>query len=187
MPWLPSNSRTRFGRSASRRLPAAGRASVRPAEQRERRPQEDEQIRLPAAMADVPEVELDPLGPREPGAAVDLGPARDARLHVEPVQLPLVVLLDLVAQRRTRADDRHVAADDVPELRQLVEAQPSEDTPALRDARVAAVDGEPGSLLLGADHHGAQLQELEVGAASADADLLVEDGPAVLELDRERA
>src|SRR5437763_16552530 len=97
---VASHDRTRFGRSASRRLPAAGRAPVRPAEQRERRPQEDEQIGLPAAMADVPEVELDPLGPREPGAAVDLGPTGDARLHVEPVQLPLVVLLALVAERR---------------------------------------------------------------------------------------
>ena len=70
-------------------------------------------------------------------AAVDLRPAGDPRLHVEPVQLPLVVLLDLVAERRARPDHRHVAADDVPELRQLVEAQPPQEPSRPRDPRVA--------------------------------------------------
>ena len=36
------------------------------------------------AVLDVPDVELDALGPRQRRAAVDLRPAGDARLHVEP-------------------------------------------------------------------------------------------------------
>ena len=42
-------------------------------------------------------------------------------------------------------------------------------------------------MLLRADDHRPQLQQLEVHAVLADARLPVEDGPAVLELDRERA
>ena len=44
----------------------------------------------------------------------------------------------------------------------------------------------PPELTLGADDHRPQLEEVEVLAAVADAPLAVEDGPAVLELDRER-
>ena len=137
-------------------------------------------------MLDVPEVELDPLGPGERRAAVDLRPAGDPRLDVEPVQLALVVLVDLVAKRRPRADHRHVAANDVPELRQLVERQAPKDAADTGDARVAAIDCVAGAELLGADDHRAQLEELEVRAVLADARLAVEHGPAILELDRER-
>src|SRR4051812_7272750 len=104
--------------------PAPGCALVGAAEERERRPQQDQEVRLPVVVAHVPEVELDPVRPRERGAAVDLRPAGDPRLDVEPVELPFVVLVDLVAERRPRTDDRHVAAHDVPELRELVEAEP---------------------------------------------------------------
>src|SRR5215831_14093790 len=90
-------------------LPATRLALVRAAEERARRAEKDLQVTARRAVLDVPEVELDPLGPREAGAALDLRPAGDARPDVEPVALPLVVLLDLVAQRRPRPDDRHVA------------------------------------------------------------------------------
>ncbi len=138
-------------------------------------------------MAHVPEVELDPLGPGERRAAVDLRPAGDSRLHIEPVQLLGVVGVDLVAKGRPRADHRHVAANDVPELGQLVDADPAQEAPGLGDPAVALVDRVPGSLLLGADDHRAQLQQLEVDAVLADAHLPVEHGATVLELDRERA
>src|SRR5262245_64698811 len=101
--------------------PAAGRALVGPPDEGERRADEDQQVGLPVMVAHVPEVELDALRPRQRGAAVDLGPAGDPRLDVEPVPLPFVVLLDLIAKRRTRPDHGHVAAYDVPELRDLVE------------------------------------------------------------------
>src|SRR2546423_5282663 len=115
------------------RTPAAGPALVSAAKERARRAQEDLQVEERGAVLDVPEIELDPLGPRELRAAVDLRPAGDAGSHVEPVSLPVVVLLDLVAERRPRPDDRHVAAYDVPELGQLVEREPTQDAADTRD------------------------------------------------------
>ena len=72
------------------RLPATGLALVRAAEERERRPEQDLQVERGRAVLDVPDVELDPVGPRQLGPPVDLRPAGDPRLHVEPVQLALV-------------------------------------------------------------------------------------------------
>src|SRR5712671_3513585 len=95
-----------------RRLPATGLSLVGAAEESARRPQHDLRVDERGAVFDVPEVELDPLGPGELRAAMDLRPAGDPRLDVEPVSLALVVLLDLVTQGRTRPDQRHLAADD---------------------------------------------------------------------------
>src|SRR5215470_12130548 len=138
--WIGSGTRRRLAGLRGRPgiAPAARLALVRAADEREGRPEQDQQVGLPVTVADVPEVELDPLGPGERGATVNLRPTGDARLHVEAVALALVVALDLVAQRRARADDRHVAPDDVPELWELVGRQPPEHAPGARDARVAA-------------------------------------------------
>ena len=56
------------------------------------------------------------------------------------------VRLDLVAQRRTRPDQAHLAAEDVPELRQLVDRGAAQDPPDARDAAVPGVDGVAGAL-----------------------------------------
>src|SRR6059036_2172607 len=81
----------------------------------------DPQVEPERLVLDVPDVELDPLRPRQRGAAVDLGPAGDARFNLQPTALPGGVLLDLNGDRRTRADDRHLAAEHIPQVRQLVE------------------------------------------------------------------
>src|SRR5437763_8090019 len=119
-PTTTTNAQMAASAPLLRRLPATRPALVRAAEEGARRAREDLQVDERRAVLDVPEVELDPLRPREARAAVDLRPAGDAGLDVEPVPLALVVLLDLVAKRRPRPDQGHVAADDVPELRQLV-------------------------------------------------------------------
>ena len=49
-----------------------------------------------------------------------------------------VVSADLAGQRRARADDTHVAAQHVPELRKLVEEKLAEHGADTRDARVFA-------------------------------------------------
>ena len=77
---------TRLPVPAALALPAARRALVRAGEERERRPQEDLQVEPQRAVLDVPDVELDPLRPRERRAAVDLRPAGQARLDVEPAR-----------------------------------------------------------------------------------------------------
>src|SRR5437588_6332218 len=160
-------------------MPAARLSLVRAAEERERRAREDAEVDERRAVLDVPDVELDPFRPWQRGASVHLRPAGDPGLHVEPVPLAVVVLLDLVAERRPRADHAHLAADDVPELRQLVEGQSAEQLADARDPRVAAVDGRAGADRLRADDHRPQLEELELGAVLADPPLPEADGPAV--------
>jgi hypothetical protein len=135
-------------------------------------------------MIDVPDVELDSLGPGKRRAPVDLGPAREPWPDIQPAPLVLVVLLHLVAQRRPRADHTHVSADDVPQLRQLVDRRSSQDPANAGDPRVALVDRVPGAEALCSHHHRAQLQDLEVIAVLPHASLPVEDRPAAVEFRR---
>ena len=59
--------------------------------------------------------------------------------------MPGLVLLELVRERRARPDERHVAAQHVPELRQLVEARLAQEASDRRDPRVAGQLEERGS------------------------------------------
>src|SRR5439155_21293584 len=102
---------------------------------------------------DVPHVELDALVPRQLRAPVHLRPARKARLDLEAAALARRVLVDLVAEGRARADQAHVAADDVPELRQLVERETAQETAGASDPWVASVDRVASALPLGVDDH----------------------------------
>jgi hypothetical protein len=136
-------------------------------------------------MLDVPDVELDPVVPGQRRTPLDLRPAREPGSHLEPFALTFRVPFDLVAERRPRADDGHLTADDVPQLGQLVDRRPTEDSPDARDPGVTAIDGEPGALPLCADDHRAELEDVEVAAVLPDAALPVDDRAAVLDLDRE--
>src|SRR2546421_4963867 len=98
--------------------PAAGLALVRAGEERLRRAGEDLQVDPGGAVVDVPDVELDPLVPGQLRAAVDLSPAGETRLDLEPPALAGRVALDLVGEGRAWADEAHLAAQHVPELRQ---------------------------------------------------------------------
>ena len=166
--------------------PAAGRAAIGPAEERQRRSEQDREVDLRRAVLDVPDVELDPVRPRERRAPLNLRPAGEPGADLEAAALVLVVLLDLVAKRRARPDHAHVAAQDVPELRQLVDRGAPEDAADARDARIALVDREARAELLGADDHRPQLQELEVGAVLAHSRLAVHDRRSALEPRRDR-
>src|SRR4051794_9311646 len=164
--------------------PPAGLALVCPSEQCGGRPREDLEIDPRRAVLDVPDVELDAFVPRQPRTSVNLSPAGDAGLDVEASPLSRRVLLDLVRERGARADEAHVAADDIPELRDLVERQSPQRTTDPRDAWIALVHGVARSFTLGPDSHRAQLDELEVSAAQADSALPIEDRAPVVELDR---
>src|SRR2546421_2842739 len=115
--------RRRHGRRRRTRsyAPATGLALVRAGEQRQRRPRENFEVDPRRPVLDVPEVELDPLAPGQARATVDLRPAGHPRLHVESAPLARRVPVDLVCERRAWADQAHVAQEDVPELRHLVE------------------------------------------------------------------
>src|SRR5829696_2063437 len=142
--------------------PAPTPALVGAAEEGERRAQQDQQVGERRAVVDVPYVELDPLVPGERGAAVDLRPAGDPGQHLEAPPLAIGVLLDLVPERRPGTDHAHLAAHDVPQLRQLVDRGAAEHAADASDPAVAPVDRIAGALLLGADDHRPQLQQLEV-------------------------
>ena len=64
--------------------------------------------------------------------ALDLPQAGDALRHEEPLEVVRLEELGLVGEARPRADERHVAAQHVDQLRQLVEARPPQ--PARRTA-----------------------------------------------------
>ena len=72
-------------------------------------------------MVDIPDVIGELLLPAQGIAAVDLGPAGDARLHLHASRLEGVVERQVTHQQGPRADDAHVAAQHVDELGELVD------------------------------------------------------------------
>jgi hypothetical protein len=134
---------------------------------------------------DVPEVELDALRPRQGRPALDLRPARDARQDGEPAALALRVLVDLDLDGRPRADEGHLPAQDVHEVRQLVDRRAPQERADARDPVVALVDGEPGAHALGARDHRPELVDLEGAPVLAHAPLAVDRMPGRLEADEQ--
>ena len=149
-------------------------------------PGQDPQIERQRPVLDVPQVELDPLGPRQRRAAVDLRPPGDPRLDGEPATLALGVLLDLDRERRARADDRHLAADHVPQVRKLVERVAAQEVAEARDPRVALGDGEAGAREFGAVDHRPQLVDREQPSVETHPRLRIDRVAARLEPDRNR-
>src|SRR6185369_14713968 len=90
------------------------------------RPDDDLQVEQRRLALDVLEIELDAGRPRERVPTLGLGKTGDAGPNAEPAPLPLVIALDLVAERGARSDDAHLAGSDVEQLRQLVERQPAQ-------------------------------------------------------------
>src|SRR5919106_2814076 len=137
-------------------------------------------------MVDVPDVELDPVLPRDAGPPIDLGPPREPRLDLQPPTLPRRVQLDLRGERGARADDRHLPTDHVEQVRQLVEREPAQDATDAGDAWIAGEHRRAHSDRIAAGAHRPQLEELELGAVAAGAGLAIEHRPARAELDRDR-
>ena len=80
-------------------------------------------------------------------------PGRDG----EPPALAVGVVVDLDLQRRARPDQRHLAAQHVDQVRQLVDRRAAQERADAGDPRVALVDRHPGAHVLGAGDHRAQL------------------------------
>src|SRR6202051_3208873 len=153
----------------------------------EQRARDDQQVEGNRLMLDVVQVirELH-RGPVDAAAlaVVHLSPAGEAGSDREPrvvVGDALAELLDVADLLGTRPDNAHVAAEDVPRLRELVEMQATEHPPNAGDALV--VHRGPVQLLSRPRMHGAQLEDLERPPEVADAILRVEERAAILELD----
>src|SRR2546425_7484921 len=159
----PEGNSAAVGSGGADRQP--GRRSVRvtvDAEPVPERLDENLQIEAQAPALDVIEVALDPfLDRRVPPPPVDLGPPRDARLHLVAKHVaghPASELLDEARALRARTHKTHLAPQHVEELRQLVEARaPQECAQAGAAQVVRAGPHEPG-LRLGLHPHRAELQ-----------------------------
>lgn len=98
--------------------------------------------------------------------------------------------LEIECQRmRTRTDHRHLAAQHVDELRQLIEVRPAQEAPEACHARIGTARltrrrSERRIAQIGV--HGSELQELEGPCSMAEPDLAVDDGPRRLELEQKR-
>src|SRR3989442_1713867 len=140
--------------------------------------EQDLQVEAEAPALDIVEVVLDPLLDR--GAAppaVDLRPAGDARLHLVAEHVaghPPAELLDEAWALGARADEAHLAPQDVPELGQLVEAPAPEERPEARAPRIVRPRPHGPGLVLGVHAHRAELEHLEAPAVQAHPLLPVE-------------
>src|SRR5262249_31401422 len=112
-----------------------------PAELAERAP-EDLQVEPEGPVVEVPEVQVDSLRPADRLAPVHLRPAGDARLDRQAAAVVVGVAGDLLDEIRARPDEAHLAAQHVPELRQLIEAGAAEESAGARDAWVVLDDAE---------------------------------------------
>ena len=117
---------------------------------------EDLYIQKECAVVDVPNVKSDPFVPLDVFPAVDLCPACDARSHFKHPEFFLGVLVDrpgMVGERRARADEAHIAFQNIDGLRQLVDRRGADDPSDLRHAAVAFAAVYAGAGMLCIDHH----------------------------------
>jgi len=108
-------------------------------------------------------------------SAVDLAPTCDARRDLVSSRLLRRVAVEIAHQQRPGANEAHVAAEHIPELRQLVEAQPPHEA---SDARQALFVGEQcarGVALVG---HRSELGDVEGASAEPRTCLSEEYWPA---------
>ena len=102
----------------------------------------DAQVQVHRAVGDVLEVVRELLGPRGLARHAQLREAGDARLDHQPLPVLRDLLAQLLEERRPdrpRADDAHVAAHHVPQLRQLVEVREAQHAAEARDLRLRAL------------------------------------------------
>src|SRR5262249_18939203 len=93
-------------------------------------------------------------------------------------------LLDKYGTLRARADQAHVTAQDVDELRQLVETGAAEKCSQARAPRIVLPRPYGPRLLLGIYAHAAKLEHLEGAAVKPAALLAIEDRLGTRELDQ---
>src|SRR4051812_991653 len=158
-----------------------------PAQQRQ---PHDFQVEPHRPVLDVIQVVLDPLLDRGVAApAVHLRPAGDARLHFVAQHVLGNLVLELRDEQRPlgpRADDRHIALEDVPQLRQFVDVGAPQHLADRRPPRVLlAREHWPGHRF-GIVEHRAELVDHERLAVEAHPLLTVEHRSARRELHQHR-
>jgi len=117
---------------------------------------------------------------------VDLGEAGES--HRQTVAIGVVgdlgrELAHEVGALGAGTDQRHVAPEDVPELGQLVQAQPTE--PPAHPGLAGVVVDRPGHVGVRVDLQGAELQHFDLAAVLADAPLAEQDRPGAAQPHRQ--
>lgn len=92
------------------------------------------------------------------------------------------VVFDVAGNFGAGADEGHVAAEDVPELGDFIEAKAAEAAADAGDAPVVA-GGDEAAFAIGMDAHAAEFVDLEGATALGEAGLGVEDRPGAVEAD----
>src|ERR1044071_1950341 len=95
-------------------------------------------------------------------------------------------LLDEDGPLRPRADEGHVATEDVDGLWNLVDAGEANEAAHPRHPAVAHLGPDRRAGLLGIDRHGAELQDMEAAMVLPHAFLAVKERPARIKLDEQR-
>src|SRR5947209_4286256 len=97
-------------------------------------------------MLDVPLVQIDHDVEGYFVASIDLPDTGQTGTYGQAHQMVWLVVAHLVGDRRARADQRHLAAQHIEQLRKLVNARTTDERADGRDARVVAM--EPSRLAL---------------------------------------
>src|SRR5450756_3037041 len=157
-----------------------------------RRLPQDHQVHRDRPVVHVSQIEAHGLVPVEVGSSADLPQAGQSRLDVQATVDRVRVARHLSGEGRTRSDQRHVAADHVPQLRQLVDREPSEQVADGRNSRVSTyLEQDARTLALRLElvssevriaEHAAQLPQRERGAVHADPGLSVERAAVAIKL-----
>jgi len=164
-------------------------------EYRRDRLHEQTEVHDQALLKEVLLIELDLLLEGQLRAAADLPDAGKSRQGVETDAVTHGVAGDLAGHRGTGTYEGHLALQDAPELRELIEAEAADDTTHRGDAGIVLhlechavavlVLGEELHLESFRIHdHGAKLGEAKRLAVDADPVLPEEDGTEVSQLDR---
>src|SRR5215831_17670331 len=153
---------------------------------------EDLQVKGEGPVLHVTQVEPFRLVPGQIRPTADLPQAGDARLDRQPAPHMVPVLRHLDGQRRAGPDQRHVAEQDVEQLRKLVQRPPAQPGTGPGDPWVPVqLEQRPIPVVLrqqlrlprlGVHHHGPELPHAERLPILAGPGLPEEDGPAIGDL-----
>src|SRR5262249_33754954 len=139
---------------------------------------DDRNLARPRPAFEILAIVLDALVVARAGAAADLPQPCDPRADQQIITAIAAVAIKLRARDRTRADEAHVAAQHVEQLRQLVEARLAQERANLGYPRINAQlltlaplrrriwirRENVGETLLAVDRHRAKLEALEASA-----------------------
>src|SRR5437763_3209233 len=167
----------------------SAKRSVRPAAREHGwdRLDQDRDVHPERPVLEVVEIEPDEVVEAEVRATRDLPQPGDAGQDVVPLAVPVLELLVVAQRQRARADQAHLAAQDVEKLRYLVKREPAQQRADRRNSRITAhLEQRPARLVLplevrlvlgGVGVHRPELEHVELALAEADAAIAVEDRP----------